>query len=152
MFIDLALELGLAVVPVRFLGGLPVEPLAAGIDFPVGYGKQDYYFGRPIEAAELAPLPYARRRSHILDALNRLGPSWSDETPSPPDPAFGERVRHWLDQTAGHEAKAVIATALEDGAEQLRDDISAVLDPAADLGTDAKGRWLAELSRWLFDR
>ncbi|MHC4390942.1 MAG: hypothetical protein ACYS22_06445, partial [Planctomycetota bacterium] len=39
-FIDLALAVGAPVVPVRFVGGLPVEPLDERIEFPVGMGTQ----------------------------------------------------------------------------------------------------------------
>ncbi|MBW2454507.1 MAG: hypothetical protein JRI68_08350, partial [Deltaproteobacteria bacterium] len=151
VFIDLALELGIAIIPVRFAGGLPVEPLSAGIDFPLGYGRQDYYLGRPISAAELSPLPYARRRIQIIEALNELGPALSDEEPQPPDGRYAERVRHWLERCRGHEAKAVIATALEDEVDHLRADIELLLEPAASFPDDAKGRWLGELRRWLFD-
>jgi len=47
-FVDLALKLGAPIVPVRFVGGLPVQPLQKGLEFPVDFGRQDYWIGRPI--------------------------------------------------------------------------------------------------------
>ena len=38
VFIDLALELGIPVVPVRFTGGLPVSPISGKAEVPFGHG------------------------------------------------------------------------------------------------------------------
>ena len=52
-------DLGMTVVPVRFMGGLPVpgEGIGERLEFPVGFGCQDILIGAPISAVELADLP-----------------------------------------------------------------------------------------------
>ncbi|RLB54106.1 MAG: 3-hydroxyacyl-[acyl-carrier-protein] dehydratase FabA, partial [Deltaproteobacteria bacterium] len=99
VFIDLALELGIPIIPVRFAGGLPVDASPRDLDFPIGYGRQDYTFGRPISAAELQPLPYADRRTRVIEGLNNLGPPLGEEQPQPADGAYGQRVRAWQERT-----------------------------------------------------
>lgn len=83
-FIDLAVQTGAAIVPVRFLGGLPVEPMGERLDFPVGLGQQDYWIGQPIPAEMLASLPLKDRRDLVLHALNHLGPDLASEVPLAP--------------------------------------------------------------------
>ena len=73
--LDMALELGVAIVPVYFSGGLPQEALVEGkLEFPVHQAGQVYHFGRPILASELGAAPYAERRKLVLDGINRLAP------------------------------------------------------------------------------
>jgi 1-acyl-sn-glycerol-3-phosphate acyltransferase len=91
-FVDLALALGAAVVPVRFSGGLPVVPAAERLEFPVGMGQQTYHVGAPILPTELATLSYKARIDRIVGAINALGGPASDEVPHAPDPAFSATV------------------------------------------------------------
>ncbi len=56
-FLDMAIATGAPVVPVRFAGGLPVEPLTAKLEYPVGMGGQRITIGAAILPAELAALP-----------------------------------------------------------------------------------------------
>lgn len=92
VFIDLALTEDLAIVPVKFVGGLPREPLTKRLDFPYQFGQQDYFIGRPIEPTHLRSLPYMERRRHVLDRINDLGPQSHLEEPLPPDAELGKRV------------------------------------------------------------
>jgi hypothetical protein len=87
-FLDMAIAVGRPVVPVRFVGGLPVAPVFHEIDFPVGMGQQDIHIGRPIPPEELRSLSYRDRRQCVIDAINRLGPPNETEEPLPPDPTF----------------------------------------------------------------
>ena len=48
VFIDLALHLNVPLVPVTFVGGLPIEPVQTSLEFPIGYTHQDYHIGRAI--------------------------------------------------------------------------------------------------------
>jgi 1-acyl-sn-glycerol-3-phosphate acyltransferase len=91
-FLDLALQVGAVVVPVRFSGGLPVEPVDERLEFPVGFGKQDLWFGEPILPETLQALPLKARKEHVLDALNTLGPPLDEEQPHPGDQEFAEAV------------------------------------------------------------
>ena len=86
IFVDLALEVGAPIVPVAFVGGLPVEPLEERLEFPVGHGRQSYRLGRPILASELKGLPYKERNEKVLDAIRALRPT--SETPHAPESGF----------------------------------------------------------------
>lgn len=86
--IDLALEAGVAIVPVRFTGGLPIEPAKEKLDLPFGLGKQDYHIGKPIAARELAALPLKERKARVLDAINGAGLPHEAERPIAADEAY----------------------------------------------------------------
>ena len=152
-FIDMAIEVGAPIVPVRLVGGLPAEPLDERIDFPLGHGTQDYWLGRPILPEELQGMPYGERKKVVLAAINGLGPSAAKEQPSPPDPGFDARVHEWMKQTGASPAHAALMQTL------------VLLDePEAEIGKllagaqaghfqpedTEKGAWLAELARRLF--
>jgi hypothetical protein len=92
VFLDLAIDEGIPIVPTRFVGGLPREPLADCIVLPHQLGGQDYYLGAAIWPEELARLPLGERRRLVLERLNSLGPGLSREQAIPPDPAFSARV------------------------------------------------------------
>jgi len=70
---DLALASNALMVPVRFTGGLPLGDATTSLDFPVGYGRQDYYIGRPIRPDELRPLNLLERQRLVLASINALG-------------------------------------------------------------------------------
>jgi 3-hydroxymyristoyl/3-hydroxydecanoyl-(acyl carrier protein) dehydratase/1-acyl-sn-glycerol-3-phosphate acyltransferase len=82
-FVDLAVATDRPIVPLRFLGGLPSEPVAARLDFPVGLGQQTLVLGRPIEAAQLRALPLKARKQAVLDGFAAL--EHLPDTPTPPD-------------------------------------------------------------------
>ncbi|MCA9647831.1 MAG: polyketide synthase dehydratase domain-containing protein, partial [Myxococcales bacterium] len=112
LFVDLAVEQNLPIVPVRFSGGLPVEPCEGKLEFPVGFGRQDYWVGEPIAPEVLSALPYAARRSHVLDAINGLGPAPHGESPHPPDPNFEGEVRRWMQLSGVDEVRATLLMTL----------------------------------------
>ena len=81
-FLDLAIAVGCPVVPVRFVGALPVAPLDKRIEFPIGMGQQDLWFGAPIEP----------------DALKAVGAAWNDRAVADSLPTFDwEAVAKLLD-------------------------------------------------------
>ena len=153
VFADLAQALAVPVVPVRFAGGLPVEELDHTLDFPHRYCKQDIYLGRPIFPDELAALPYAERRRHLLDAINTLGPPLSEERPNAPDEELRRAVAGLQARLEIPEVQAVLLAVLarlEDPTTEgevllagLRRNKMVVMD-------DSVGHWLADLARWLF--
>jgi 3-hydroxymyristoyl/3-hydroxydecanoyl-(acyl carrier protein) dehydratase len=156
VFIDMALESDLPIVPVRFKGGLPVGKLGKTIDFPVGYGKQDYYIGTPILPETLKALNYADRRKMVISAINNLGGPNAQETPNTPDLHFIEAVNAWRKKTGTNEVKAVLFKALDllselpekETHETLRNRGHGKIREFED--TD-KGRWLKKLAGWLFE-
>ncbi len=152
VFIDLALELQLPLVPVRFAGGLPLEPLAQKLEFPYRYGRQSVHLGPPLWPAELAALPYAQRKEKILTALNTTGPPLAAETPSPGDGLFQGKVEKLRQEAALDEARAVILQVLR----ELDDKSSETLRVLNHAGAGrpgnedaAKENWLEEFSAWL---
>ncbi|MBU0991237.1 MAG: 1-acyl-sn-glycerol-3-phosphate acyltransferase [Proteobacteria bacterium] len=154
VFVDLALDANLPIVPVKFSGGLPIEEMKSVRDFPIGYCKQDYYFGKPILPEELKERPYADRRKVVLKAINDLGPSYKTEAPNPPDRDFMKEVKTWMKEKGVNEVQAVLFKILERQAE--RDDetelfIKRAYDKNVRFGDDPKGKWLSELATWLFE-
>lgn len=70
LWVDLATERQVAVVPVAFRGGIGD---GRKHDLPQGCARQSMHVGRPILPAELAALPYADRRKRIAERINALG-------------------------------------------------------------------------------
>jgi 3-hydroxymyristoyl/3-hydroxydecanoyl-(acyl carrier protein) dehydratase/1-acyl-sn-glycerol-3-phosphate acyltransferase len=151
-FLDLAIAVDAAVVPVRFIGALPVEPLAKRREFPLGMGKQAIWIGRPIAARELAAQPYGERKQRVIEAINALGCANADERPLPPDPEFAARVEAWQrERTISHEHATLRQILFErpelgDAARRL---ITAARASELDDDDSPEGRWLAELGRRL---
>ena len=141
-FLDLAIKVGAPVVPVRFVGGLPIEPLESRLEFPLGMGRQDIWFGRPIEPAELSAVPYGPRKQLVIDAINALGPT--DDAPLPGDAAFRERVAAWqTDHPGVSEEHAALARILTERSQRCAES-TAVLE-----GGEV-GPWGAQLRKRLF--
>ncbi|MFT5432263.1 MAG: 3-hydroxymyristoyl/3-hydroxydecanoyl-(acyl carrier protein) dehydratase, partial [Myxococcota bacterium] len=142
-FIDMALAANAAIIPIKFVGGLPITPGSERLEFPVGMGSQDIWFGAPLTSETLAALPYGERRSRVMDAINALGPAASAEQPNPGNPEFAARVDAHQQRYGVDEAHAVMAQVLVD--EGL-----AAVAPEAPLPTDSTGPWIAELRRRLY--
>ncbi|MFN2428005.1 MAG: 1-acyl-sn-glycerol-3-phosphate acyltransferase, partial [Candidatus Binatia bacterium] len=162
LFLDMSVELDVPVVPVRFLGGLPVEPIEGKAEFPVGMGRQDYIIGTPVSARELRELPYRDRARRVIAAINGLGGLGglgalgvvNDlEEPLPADRAFDESVRAWSKQTGAGPVEATFYRVLETFAHPGTE-TRAVIDGAAagELVVDDTevGRWLVSFARGLF--
>lgn len=154
VFLDLAIDMDLPIIPVKFAGGLPVEEMKDVRDFPMGYGRQDYHIGKPILPEELKKQAYADRRKLVIDAINGLGPSCKTERPNPPDPVFMKEVSSWIAEKGVSEVQAVIFKAferLQDHDPESRRFIQRAYDKSVTFGDDPKGKWLSELAAWLFD-
>ncbi|MDQ3263752.1 MAG: 1-acyl-sn-glycerol-3-phosphate acyltransferase [Myxococcota bacterium] len=151
--IDMALETGRPIVPVRFVGGLPIQSLGERLEFPVGMGRQDLYLGELLTAESLRPLAYGERRERVLSAINGLGPPASVESPLDPDPLFEESVRRWMAETGaslGHAAIFRILEAQEAPSVPIRELVRAARTGTLRVPDTAEGRWLAELARRLY--
>jgi len=151
-FVDMSLATRCPVVPVRFVGGLPAEPLSERIEFPIGHGRQDIYFGAPIFPEDFEALPYKERKHLVIDGINALGPSHAEEEPFPGDPDLAARVAARAKAT---EASPEHATLFEVLAE--RDDLGPAAQQLVDrfrggisLEDDERGYWTAELARRLY--
>jgi hypothetical protein len=152
-FVDMAMELQRPIVPVRFVGGLPVAPVSGEIDFPVGMGQQDFHLGRPITPDQLKPLNYRERRQRVMDAINQLGPPNQVEEPLPPDAVLAAAAQAWSERTGVHLGLAAIFCVLEQLA-QPSPEIAALIAGARAgvlrVPDTAEGRWLADLAQPLF--
>jgi 1-acyl-sn-glycerol-3-phosphate acyltransferase len=92
VFIDLAMQLNLPIVPVRFIGGLPTQPLRQTVPFPIGHGRQDYVCGKPIFPGVLAEQQLSDRIATVISALNAIPPASSVELPLPGETEFVSAV------------------------------------------------------------
>ena len=152
-FIDMALKVGAPVVPVRFVGGLPTEAVESRIEFPIGMGQQDVYFGRPLLPEDLAKIPYGERKKRVVEGINRLGPPNAKERPLPGDAGFEARVERWQARTGAGAEHAALLEILKEGADpcaETRRLLRGVEEGALSLGGSAEDRWLAELAGRLY--
>lgn len=172
VWIDLCTNTGAPIVPVRFSGALPeTNPDREKFDFPMGYGKQDFYMGTPITADELNALTYGQRAQTVLDRINSLGSDTESRT-LPSNPALMAEVQQWQQQTGADEGGAVVyvTTRAWAGRPIVRRDRKFIGIQGAipalvyagewfqqEPGTvqmlvkdDDEGRWLQTLGRWFF--
>ncbi len=110
--LDYAVRLQLPIVPVRFTGGLPVEPIEGKLEFPVGYGAQDYYVGKAIMPETLSALPYAERAPAVVGAIESLGPAPSEERPAAANPRLQQAVSRRRVEAKVGEVEAVFVEVL----------------------------------------
>ncbi len=155
VFIDLAQDANLPIVPVRFAGGLPVDKLKAPLDFSINYCKQNYYIGKPILPSDLQSIPYAERRKYVIKALNDIGPSIEKENPNPPDPDFQNNVTEWMKEKNVTEVQAVLFKVMEQVTKDSDDDVMEIISKGygkkVTFSKNEKGKWLQALSNYLFD-
>jgi len=96
IILELSIKFDIPIVPVRFRGGLPLEPQGRKYNFPIGYGKQSIFIGRKISPQTLAPLSLGERNELVMNGINQLGGQFS-EFPNPPDNDFEQKVNDWMD-------------------------------------------------------
>ncbi len=153
VFIDLAEECNLPIVPVRFVGGLPVQEMETTLDFPLGYGRQDYYLGKPILVEDIKKLPYAERRRFVMNAINNLGPSPEVEEPLPPNIEFEQAIKNWMKGKDVIEAQAVVFKTLESVTDKTDEIAMALIDRGngkkVTFNNDEIGRWLEDVAQHL---
>ncbi len=151
-FVDMALAVGAPIVPVRFVGGLPAEPLEKRLEFPLGMSRQDILLGEPLLPERLAGLHYGARKALVVAAINALGVPNALEQPYPGDPDFERRVNAWqAARGVSHEhatLREVLAELDSPGDEVRR--LLAAPNASAHAGDETPaGRWLRELGRRL---
>lgn len=151
-FIDMALKVGAPIVPVRFTGALPSVPLDKRLEFPVGMGRQDIWFGKPMMPDDLAGMHYGARKNTVIDAINRLGPSNAEEDPTAPNPAFAGDVGRWMqtrDVDHEHATLYQILRQCQSPCEQTQRVLDAIQDPSRSMDDSALGAWLQVLVKRL---
>lgn len=146
--IRLAIEAGVAIVPVRFSGGLPENDVEEKPIYPYRLVAQDIHLGQAIPPEALAGLSMKERKQAVLNAINGTGPDPDDERMSPVDFEFERAVRDWTEAAGCVKESAVLYQALK-AADDTRFG-SDTRDLLAGRGAAAwpdtpKGRWMA---RW----
>lgn len=152
VFIDLALELNIPIVPVKFVGGLPVEPLETRLEFPVGYTYQDYHLGKAIYPETLKALDNLERKALVLEQLNQLGKNTSTCLPHAPDPNFARKVQLWMEQFGVSEIQAVLYKVLEEithPTPEVNTLLSGIRQEFFQVSNTPKGHWLQKFGEWL---
>jgi 1-acyl-sn-glycerol-3-phosphate acyltransferase len=93
IWLDLALQRDLPVIPVAFRGGVT----GAGTRHDVPPAAQIHHVGAPILPATLAALPHAERRQYVARAIDALGrpEALSDGSVRAPGAAFTAALRSW---------------------------------------------------------
>ena len=51
--VQMAIQANIPIVPIRFIGGLPIQEAEESFQFPLGYGTQNIYVGSPIYPKKL---------------------------------------------------------------------------------------------------
>ncbi|MEQ1508073.1 MAG: 1-acyl-sn-glycerol-3-phosphate acyltransferase, partial [Myxococcota bacterium] len=152
-FLDMAIQIGAPVVPIRFSGALPVDPVPERLEFPIGMGRQDLWIGSPIGPDELRSLPYKERKDRVIDAINGLGPSNVDEVPLPGDPAFQSKVDARIARTGVDLPYAVLLEVMAEATAPHEDTARIVAGDRSGeliLGDGPRDRWIAELARRVY--
>ncbi len=153
IFLDLAIELDVPIVPVRISGGLPVKPILGKLEFTSGHTRQDYTIGAPISAQELGGLGYKERGQRVLAALNSLGATRNCEEPNPTDAQFSASVAAWQKQTGASEIESTFLRVLQEAPVKGKETqwlIDGIESGSAQLGTDPKSMWLGSLATQLY--
>lgn len=125
--VDRAVKARMPIVPVRFVGGLPVEPLAERIEFPYRYGKFDIVVGKALHPETLEPMASDARRDAVLEAMIGVGEPWELEEPYPGDERIAAEVPADMAARGVDEAQAVLTSIL-----------GAIEQPSADTATVLK--------------
>ena len=171
LWIGLAMAHDWPIVPVRFVGGLPIEDLGYKLDAPYRHGRQIIRLGRPISCDELLRQPVDGRVSYVRAAINALQDCRTEE-PGAPDHDFGIAVDRWTAHTGAEPMAAVLLEGLRRWVERRRvpstleespgdfTDACDALVAAADLHREAaavlrvppgpEGAWLARMAAFLF--
>ncbi len=153
VFVDIAVHHSLPMVPVRFVAGLPLDPIEGKLEFPYRHTSQLYFVGSPIQPERLAGLPYKERRDLVLTALNSTGPALDTDAPGAPDALFEQRVDAWRARTGAGEVEAVFFCILQEVPEPS-EETARLLEAAASgtlvVGAGPHEEWLAGVAERLF--
>jgi len=152
-FIDMALANRVAIVPVRFVGGLPTTDLSQRNEFPTGMGRQDVYLGAPLNPEALQALPFKERKDAVLAAINELGPDWREEEPLPGDPAMLQRALDRTETTgadAPHAALMEVLLQREPTSDGMRALVEGARSGHLELPDTEEGRWLRVMAERLY--
>jgi 1-acyl-sn-glycerol-3-phosphate acyltransferase len=139
LLLELAIELQLPIVPVRFARGLPVSPVSDRLEFPYGGGMQDIIIGKAIKPDQIRGLALRERSNMVLAAIEALRSA--DEEPL-------QRASGWPDLPP--DPKSVLMETLQ--LARVRGLASeAVLSDQTVFSSTPEDNWLREFRTWLRD-
>lgn len=154
VFVDLALDLDLPILPLRYSGGLPVEPLAEIVSFPVGFGQQDYTLGRPLMPEALRRMPRPKAAEWVVEIINQMAPLPEVETPLAGALGRGEQIRALCAARNVTEIQAAVIVALQtlaDPSVTTRSILNFPVSGAAGVVASAdEVAWHREVAGWLW--
>ena len=154
VFLDLALELNIPIIPVKFVGGLPIQPLEQRLEFPFRYTSQNYHLGKAIYPQHLQKLGNVERKNLILARLNELGVNQENSFPHQPNLSFEKEVYSWMQKTGVSEIYAVLYKIFEripNPPNEVQALLKIITDEEVKLSDSPEDNWLREFARWLRD-
>lgn len=152
VFIDLALELNLPIIPVKFIGGLPIKPLEKRLDFPIHYTYQNYHLGKVIYPVDIKPIANLERKKLILERLNNLGGKPDTSFPNQPDMNFEKEVQSWMKRMGVSEIHAVLYKMLEkidNPSHVVKALVKGIGQGKLLVSNTPEEYWLGEFAKWL---
>ena len=149
-FIDMALQVGVPIVPVRFVGGLPAETMESRIEFPTAWASRTSGSAPPSSPRTSRTCTTvreaARHRCH-----QRPRPDNADEQPLPGDAAFAEDVAAWQSDRGITEEHATLMRILQERTEPsapVKALLSAATGGSLALGDGDRDAWMKVLAQW----
>lgn len=148
--VDTAVTLGLPMVPVRFAGSLPIEPVSERPQWPVGLAVGRAWVGEALMPQTLRPLSSKERAALVASRINALGApadALENEEPAQGDPALHEAVAQRMQQAQVSHAQAILYCLLaevSDPSVETRD-VLALCDGTR--SPDEAPRWLVDFAK-----
>ncbi|PSR32412.1 MAG: hypothetical protein C7B46_14505 [Sulfobacillus benefaciens] len=153
LWVDLAMNAQVPIVPVRLQGGLPVQAAPSRLEFPWQYAGQDYYLGTPLSPETLQSMGYKERITAVIEAINGLGIPCAEETPNPGDLSLVQGVNEWMERHAVAEPEAVMAVLLDTMANpgpDTRQLLAINQDSVVKWPVNPRRLWLSEAAQALY--
>ena len=147
--VDSAVERGLPIVPVRFAGSLPVEPVGAHPEFPSALGPFRAILGSPFLAEDLLRYPSKERCELVCRAINTLGEPYDrleDELPSVGEPAWVAAVERRQREAKVSRDQAVVYCLLSDLSDPSEETKQVLALAEGRLKRDDVPQWLADFA------
>jgi 1-acyl-sn-glycerol-3-phosphate acyltransferase len=150
---EVTIELGRRVIPVRISGGLPAHSLDYKFHLPYRTGRLTINMAPPIEPEEFAALDPLAQRRRILSAINRMAPEAGSYVGQPNHGLTKRCLRRHV-QTGSSALKCFLLEALETmpdpsrETELLREFIRYGVLPTEGVADPA---WFARQAMWITD-
>lgn len=151
IFPDLALSMGIPIIPVRFSGGLPTKESnnQTRLELPMGLTAQDWFIGSPLYPEELSKMSLKARKGRILAAMNNLGPPLESETPNPPNEALSEEIQKLVTSLGIWPLAATFLTTMQLDPEAVS--LAESLLAGNPINGSPSDGWLSDFKQWIMN-